>query len=235
LTSVGADESAMGFIMVDMVTKESIQYQMSGATETAAQRSAMGKVQDLGYRATFPIIINISSTPTYFMTLKDDEGLVKQYAFVSIENYNIVGTGESMVDAIKDYNKSLKNNGSSSLVAETNETQSMSGKVLRIAQETNQDITVYKFILDSEPKTIFVAESLINDSLALTKEGDFVDIVFVTGKDTTKMVSSFENTTLLVEEEKAPETSEAETNDTTAVDDEIIADTEQSQDTETEN
>lgn len=197
LTSVGADESAMGFVMVDMVTKEVIQYQMSGATETAAQRSAMGKVQDLGYRATFPIIINISSTPTYFMTLKDAEGLVKQYAFVSIQNYNIVGTGESMRDAIKDYNKSLRNNGGSSgLISQSNENQTIKGNVLRIAQETNQDITVYKFMIDTQPKTIFIAESSVSDSLALTNVGDSVEFTFVTSDDITKMVSMFDNITL---------------------------------------
>lgn len=218
LTSVGSDESAMGFIMVDMVTKRAIQYQMSGATETAAQRSAMGKVQDLGYNATFPIIINISSTPTYFMTLKDDEGLVKQYAFVSIVNYNIVGTGESMVDAIKDYNKALRNNGGSSgLISQTNEVKTLSGKVLRIAQETNQDITVYKFMLDSDPNTIFVAESSVNDSLALTKDGDTVDISFITSNDITKMVSKFENKTLNVQGNAVAENSEevADNNETT--------------------
>lgn len=219
LTSVGSDESAMGFIMVDMVTKQSIQYQMSGATETAAQRSAMGKVQDLGYNATFPIIINISSTPTYFMTLKDDEGLVKQYAFVSIVNYNIVGTGESMVDAIKDYNKALRNNGGSTgLISQTNEVKTLTGKVLRIAQETNQDLTVYKFILDSDPKTIYIAESSVNDSLALTKDGDTVDISFVTSNDVTKMVSKFENKTLNVQGNAVAKNSEevaADKNETT--------------------
>ena len=52
LTSVGSDESAIGFILVDMVTKESNIYQMSGATEMAAQSSAEGKVQQFGYRAS---------------------------------------------------------------------------------------------------------------------------------------------------------------------------------------
>ncbi len=59
LTSVGSDESAIGFILVDMVTKESLLYQMSGATELAAQSSAEGKVQQYGYRASFPMIINL--------------------------------------------------------------------------------------------------------------------------------------------------------------------------------
>ena len=97
--------------MVDMVTKEPIMYEMSGATEEAAQRSAEGRVQDLKYRATFPIILNIDSQPTYFMTLKDNIGLIKQYAFVSVTNYSTVGTGESVSAAMRDYENKLRSDG----------------------------------------------------------------------------------------------------------------------------
>lgn len=103
LTSVGSDESAIGFILVDMVTKESNIYQMSGATETAAQSSAEGKVQQFGYRASFPMIINLDGQATYFMTLKDNAGLIKQYAFVSVSNYTNVGTGETIDSALRNY------------------------------------------------------------------------------------------------------------------------------------
>ena len=72
-------------------------YQMSGATETAAMSSAQGKVQQYGYIASFPMIINLDGEPTYFMTLKDNAGLIKQYAFVSVATYTDVGTGEIIV------------------------------------------------------------------------------------------------------------------------------------------
>ena len=98
---MGSDESAIGFILVDMVTKESNIYQMSGATEMAAQSSAEGKVQQFGYRASFPMIINLDGQPTYFMTLKDNAGLIKQYAFVSVSNYTNVGTGETIDSALR--------------------------------------------------------------------------------------------------------------------------------------
>ena len=99
LTSVGADESAIGFVMVDMVTKEPRLYRISGATEMAAQQSAQGKVQQYGYQAAFPLIVNMNGVPTYFMTLKDTEGLIKQYAYVSVEDYQTVAVGESISEA----------------------------------------------------------------------------------------------------------------------------------------
>ncbi|MEG2813196.1 MAG: hypothetical protein RSA79_01215, partial [Oscillospiraceae bacterium] len=105
ITSVGIDNSATGFVMIDMVTKEPILYRMSGATETAAKETAQGKVQEKGYVATAPIILNVFDKPTYFMTLKDNAKLVKKYAFVSIKNYNIVGVGDTITEAKADYGK----------------------------------------------------------------------------------------------------------------------------------
>lgn len=202
LTSVGADESAMGFVMVDMVTKDVIQYQMSGATEKAAQRSAMGKVQDLGYKATFPIIVNILDTPTYFMTLKDAEGLVKQYAFVSIENYNLVGTGELMSEAVRDYQKALRNNGMNiDFSSDNNTVKDYEGIVTRISQENGADGSVYKFMLENVPETIFIAEAQTSDSLALTRVGDKVSVNYSESQSPIKAVTSFTNMTIFPKEE----------------------------------
>jgi hypothetical protein len=74
LTSVGKDESAVGFVLVDTRTKETTFYKQGGATEFAAQSSAEGKVQEKGYSASMPIPYNINGLPTYVMTLKDDGG-----------------------------------------------------------------------------------------------------------------------------------------------------------------
>ena len=133
LTSVGSDESAIGFILVDMVTKESFLYQMSGATEVAAQSSAEGKVQQFGYRASFPMIINLDGQPTYFMTLKDNAGLIKQYAFVSVANYTNVGTGETIDSALRDF-RQMRGSSGGILTGQT--AKSVKGTVLRIASES---------------------------------------------------------------------------------------------------
>ncbi|MEG1779211.1 MAG: hypothetical protein RR263_03850, partial [Oscillospiraceae bacterium] len=193
LTSVGADESALGFIMVDMVTKQSHRYQFSGATELAAMRSAEGKVQNLRYSATFPIILNIANQPTYFMTLKDDEGLIKQYAMVSVVNYSSVGTGETMQAAIQDYQKSLKNDGLSNDIGATVENKSITGVVARIAPEVNENNTVYKLILEEDLSKIFVVEAAASDELALTQIGDKVSVSYIESGDGVKMATEFDN------------------------------------------
>ena len=193
LTSVGRDESAIGFMMVDMVTKEPIRYQINGATEDMGQRSAEGKVQNLKYAASFPIIINLDGQPTYFMTLKDNAGLIKQYAFVSVVNYSTVGTGETIADARRDYSQALRNGGSSAALQESGETEKATGAVLRIASEQSEKQEIYKLILDSKQDVIFIADSTVSDELAITREGDRVTLEYVETGDGVIHAVSFDN------------------------------------------
>ncbi len=195
LTSVGADESAIGFIMVDLKTKEAITYQMSGATEYAAQRSAEGKVQQFGYIASFPIIINLDGMPTYVMTLKDDFGLIKQYAFVSVSDFSFVGVGETLEDARRNYRNVVGGTaGSGSLVE--GELENITGNIIRISEEIQDGTTLYKFIIDSAPDMIFTASFDVNNVLALTQEQDSVTISYAKTSDSSASVAAFANDTL---------------------------------------
>lgn len=193
LTSVGADDSAIGFIMVDMVTKKPIMYEMSGATEQAAQHSAEGRVQDLGYQATFPIILNIDNQPTYFMTLKDRIGLIKQYAFVSVTNYSTVGTGESVNAAMRDYESKLRTDGVVTIGDLGESSETMQGTILRISGEYSGGNSIYKFILSENQDILFMAESSTGLELALTQPGDKVSVTYSLSSDGVANVSSFDN------------------------------------------
>ena len=193
MTSVGGDDSAIGFIMVDMVTKESIVYQMPGATEMAAQGSAEGKVQHLGYDATFPLILNVEGQPTYFMALKDQSRLIKQYAFVSVANYSIVGTGETIPLALRDYQQGLKNSGIAGVAPPASEQAVVTGTVERIASEVSGGDTVYKMILAEHPDKIFTVPALVSDELALTREGDCVKIEYTEGDGIISQATVFDN------------------------------------------
>ena len=103
ITSVNADQSNLGFLLSNQRTKETKFYAAPGATENSAQRSAMGVVQDLGYVATFPILLNISGEPTYFIALKDSSNLVKQYAMVNVKQYQLVATGATVAATEQEY------------------------------------------------------------------------------------------------------------------------------------
>lgn len=105
ITSVAADESNLGFILCNMRTKETIYYQVPGAEEYSAMDSAKGQVQQMNYTSTFPLLINLEGRPTYLISLKDNAGLVKMYAFVDVQNYQRV----VVTDAAKGIDVAAKN------------------------------------------------------------------------------------------------------------------------------
>lgn len=103
ITSVSSDQSNIGFLLSNQRTKETTFYSAPGAIETSAQNSAQGVVQDLGYTATFPLLLNIAGEPTYFMSLKDNSDLVKMYAMVNVGQYNLVATGPTVAQCESKY------------------------------------------------------------------------------------------------------------------------------------
>lgn len=115
VTSVNADQSNVGFVLMNQRTMETRYYQMEGAIEDSAMSSAEGKVQNLGYRSTFPLLLNIDGEATYFMALKDAAGLVKMYAMVNVQQYQYVATGETIRDCEKMYRELLVSKGISTI------------------------------------------------------------------------------------------------------------------------
>ncbi len=196
LTSVGSDQSSIGFVMIDMVTKEPRLYRISGATEEAAQQSAEGKVQQFGYKAAFPLIVNMNGSPTYFMTLKDTEGLIKQYAYVSVEDYQTVGVGETISEAKLNYDKALRVSPGSQSVGSTSQKQEkLTGTVLRIGHETNTAGTVYYLVLAEHPELLFSIQGSLSDELAITREQDPVTLAYYPHSGGTQNAEFFDNLT----------------------------------------
>ena len=111
VTSISSDQSIIGFVLLNQRTKETKYYSVSGALEQTAQTSAQGAVQQYAYKATFPLLLNISGEPTYFMALKDSSELVKMYAMVNVKQSTIVGTGYNLTECTENYAAELKRNG----------------------------------------------------------------------------------------------------------------------------
>ena len=111
VTSANGDQSNIGFVMMNQRTSEARYYQVSGAEEHSAMSAAEGEVQEKGYKASFPSLINVSGTPTYIMVLMDAGGLVKLYAMVNVEQYNIVATATSQTKVFEEYKTLLASDG----------------------------------------------------------------------------------------------------------------------------
>lgn len=169
LTSVVADESNIGFILVNMRTKEAKTYAINGAEEYSAMSSAEGQVQDLRYNATFPILINVEEQPSYFMSLKDNAGLVKMYAFVSVSDYQKVGVDTTIEGAREKYLTMLGVSGDSSEPPAVDDLEEKSGTVSAIASAVVDGNTVYYLEIGGE---IYRASVKVHDRLPLVRVGD---------------------------------------------------------------
>jgi hypothetical protein len=195
LTSVGKEESAVGFVLVDTRTKETTFYKQGGATEFAAQSSAQGKVQEKGYKASLPIPYNINNIPTYVMTLKDAGGLVKMFAMVAISDYTIVGVGNTMRETLTSF-KNVYNMADNKINPDSvSNKKSLKSVVTRIQNDVKNGNSFYYFKVKDYPN-IFVGSSQISNQLPVTMVGDSVKISFDVDMEEVIDVSSFENINL---------------------------------------
>ena len=176
VTSVNGDESNIGFAMMNLRTGESKYYKVAGAEEYSAMASAEGQVQHLGYKASFPSLINISGIPTYIMVLKDNGGLVKMYALVDVEKYNIVATGTTQKDALAAYNKLLAENGLKSTQSMTDDIPNRQITVADI-KYINMDETTYVYITD-EAGNVYKQDFSENEELIFIQSGDKIKVFY---------------------------------------------------------
>ncbi len=164
-----------------MRTKEAKYYAISGAEEFSAMGSAEGKVQNLKYTATFPILINAGGQPTYFMSLKDSAGLVKKYAFVSVQNYQIVATGDSVAAAEKEYYQLLSDNGKVKVDFESKKSTAVISSIQEAVVNGNSN---YYFTIEGMDK-VFIAPISLNNQLPLMKTGDTITIEYLDDSEST--------------------------------------------------
>ena len=192
MTSANSDESLVGFALVNLRTKEPRYYTCAGATESSAMSSAEGQVQQMSYNATFPLLLNIADRPTYFLSLKDAAGLVKMYAFVDVQQYQIVGTGSTVADAQNAYIAALTNDDQVEIdegaIAESGILPSVDGQIEAIESVVFDGNTRYYFKLAGDPK-IYIASISANENMPFLGPGSRVSVMY-TEKDNTREVTA---------------------------------------------
>lgn len=191
VTSVNGDESNIGFVMINLRTCECKYYEIAGAEEYSAMSSAEGQVQHLGYTAAFPSLINIDGSPTYIMVLKDNAGLVKMYAMVNVQKYNIVATGSTQKEALAEYRRLLKDNGiigSDQLATENIPSKKIT--ILDITFVTTDGETIV-YIKDTE-NGVYKQNFAENESLILLNEGDIITVYYEESDNAIKELVSYQ-------------------------------------------
>ena len=171
VTSVNGDSSNIGFLLANERTGESRYYTVAGADEKSAMAAAEGEVQEKGYQASFPSLINVENNPTYIMVLKDSGGLVKLYAAVNVEQYNIVTTANTQAECLAKYKAMLGISEPEKVEDETEQTTITVASVKYIDIDGN----TYIYLIDTE-NNIFKAKAGDNEDMLLINEGDKVEI-----------------------------------------------------------
>lgn len=180
ITSVTGDRGNIGFILVNQRTKEAHYYSCAGAEEYSAASSAEGAVQQFSYEATFPLLLNISGQPTYFMALKDDAGLVKMYAMVNVQQYQIVTTGSTVAECQEKYHELLVEN---KILEEEEgkqpqeEVLTVSGKVEEIRSANIDGNTIFYLRLENE-KVYYTVSAKDYPMAVILDVGDKVTVTY---------------------------------------------------------
>ena len=167
VTIVNGDQSNVGFVLMNQRTMETKFYKVEGAIEDSAMSSAEGQVQNLGYVATFPLLLNIAEEPTYFIALKDGAGLVKMYAMVNVEKYQWVAIGDTVKECEKAYRELLETNGISSETAGVSE--AVSGKIEAMANVVIEGNTHYYIYLEGKEQIYDINLSANEDFAKIIK------------------------------------------------------------------
>ena len=175
VTSVGQDESNVGFVLMNQRTMETRYYTIAGAEEFSAMSSAEGKVQHLNYQATFPLLLNVGGEPTYFMALKDSAGLVKSYAMLNIEKYQTVAIGDTVNECENNYINMLKSSGIT--VEDKKEEYQITGTITKIVPTVIDGNSHYYILLDNK-KEIYDVSVKENPSVILVEQGDAITLTY---------------------------------------------------------
>lgn len=181
VTSVSSDEANIGFLISNARTGQYKFYSVNGAEEYTAMKAAQGEVQEKGYVASFPSLINVSGEATYIMVLKDDAGIVKLYSLVNVENVSIVTTGSTQAEAKAAYMALLSKEG----VIENAPENDPPAEVTQTATITVTDIRIVTLngnsvmYLTADGGVLYKQSISDNEALMLIKQGNVLDVTYV--------------------------------------------------------
>ena len=170
ITSVVSDESNLGFILTNMRTGKTVFYDVPGAEEYSAMSSAEGQVQDMGYTSTFPLLINLNNRPTYLVSLKDSNGLVKMYGFVDVKDYQkvvVTDSSKGIISAKDNYLKTIKKEAKD---------EELKIEEIKIDRITNAIINGYTYYYIESNNKKYKVSITVNDKLPFIKNGDTIKI-----------------------------------------------------------
>ena len=164
------DQTSIGFLIVNLKTKEAIRYSCPGITEMRAREIAMydERVKAQALEATWPILVSYHGVPTYFVVLKNDVQSQK-IVFLNVDTGSFVGMGTDITSAKIEYDSLLSNE---SIVQKEN--KEIKGTVTKI-----RDLgSTIEFMIDTMPNAYFSCDINISLVARFLSVGESVTIVY---------------------------------------------------------
>lgn len=184
ITSVSSDEANLGFILTNLRTKETRFYSVPGAEEYSAMASAQGQVQQMNYKSTFPLLINLNNRPTYLVSLKDNAGLVKMYGFIDVEDYQKV----VVTDAAKGI-ENAANNYLNNVDLKINENLLVEKQIqIKSIKEAIIEGNTYYYLTDTDDNKYYVSINVNKKKLTFLKVNDIINIKITKQSDVTEII-----------------------------------------------
>lgn len=171
LTSTGGDESTVGFVYVNLRTKESTLYSFSGATEYAAMNKSLTLIPQTNISSSFPVPVSIDEVSTYYLLIKGADGRIIRHVFMSVQDLQVFGIGFNQTSAYNDYLLNIDSDSNQAL-------NTVSGEILAIDSYVLAGNTVYLISLEDGSYTLNVSNvsSLIINQLIQLNVGDTVTL-----------------------------------------------------------
>lgn len=185
VTSMAADSSNLGFIMVNERTGVYKYFAVSSANEQSAMNAAEGEVQQYGYQASFPTLINVDNELAYIGVLKDQSGLVKMYYMVNVKDYGKVVVADSREACVNKYAEKLGLNLNGDVIGSEDENEPVETTpvefVISVMQYVDVNGNTYVY-MGTEDGTVYKALFSENEQLLFAKVGDVVKGTVVDGE-----------------------------------------------------
>lgn len=173
ITSVNNnDQTSIGFVTIDLKTKEAKKYLIPGITEMRARDILMldESVKAQALDATWPILINYRGVPTYFVTLKNNVQF-QLACLINVSDGSVVAMGNTLDEAAKKYESLLAEKGEGDI-----EEFEIVGTVTKLLfRESAQEID---FIIDSLNNEYFVVRIDLSLAARFLKVGDKVKLTY---------------------------------------------------------
>lgn len=143
-----------------------------GAMKVAKQLHPQNK-----WHGSNPVIMNIDGTPTWVVSMMDNNERFREYAYIKGADQNVIGEGANASDALSSYRNVLAGSVQSAAASDQKvKIKKVSGKVSRVntnATLNSKQVVVFKL---TDDQTLYTLDPSQSQTALLMQVGDQVDL-----------------------------------------------------------